>query len=479
MLFNSVQFAFFFLLFVPIYFLLPHRPRLFFLLAGSCLFYMALIPKYILILGVVILLDFFAGLFIESASGITRKLLLALSIVANLSVLSVFKYYDFFVSNIAHVLSTLGIQASLRSLSLVLPVGLSFHTFQSMSYTIEVYRGKQKAERSLLIYSLYVMFWPQLVAGPIERPQNLIHQFRRIQSFNAERAISGLSLMLIGLAKKAVIADRLGLFVNAVYGNPHKFSGRPLLLATYFFSMQIFFDFSGYSDIAIGAGRVLGFDMMKNFENPYLSTSISEFWKRWHISLSTWFRDYLYIPLGGNRVSTARQLAILTLVFSLSGLWHGSSWNFVIWGLFHAGLYALSLLGATLRQSIPSLSFSKRWSGLAWGNQIVSVLVVFHLVTFSWIFFRATSWADATYIIKNLFSPSSALPFAVNWLYFQLAVIVCLFPWAAPWLARLEQRLQEYPRAFLCTRAIAYYLTIWLIFCHGVPDQPQFIYFQF
>ncbi len=319
MSFISLQFFYFFVLVTGCYFVLPQKYRWILLLGASCYFYMVFVPKYILILGFTIVVDYFAGIAIENATGKRRKLFLVCSLVANIGVLAVFKYYNFLNNNLSFLLHDMGMKDPIPVLSILLPIGLSFHTFQAMSYTIEVYRGNQKAERHFGIYSLYVMFYPQLVAGPIERPQNLLHQFREKHSFDYDRVISGLRLMLWGYFKKTVIADRVGLIVDKVYSDPHHFNGIALTLATIFFAYQIYCDFSGYSDIAIGAARVMGIKLMYNFKSPYHSKSIAEFWTRWHMSLSTWFRDYLYIPLGGNRVPVNRMY--FNLFGSVFGKW--------------------------------------------------------------------------------------------------------------------------------------------------------------
>ena len=332
MLFNSINFIFFFIIVTFLYFALKHKYRWFLLLGSSCYFYMAFVPIYILILGFTIVIDYFAGIFLETSRGKKKRLFLLASLIANIGVLCIFKYYNFLNTNLSILLHGAGYQNPIPYLSILLPIGLSFHTFQAMSYTIEVYRGNQKAERNFGIYALYVMFYPQLVAGPIERPQNLIHQFYEKHTFDYSRVVAGLKLMLWGLFKKIVIADRLAIYVNAVYNNPTHHSGITLILATVFFAFQIYCDFSGYSDIAIGAAKIMGFKLMTNFNRPYFSRNISEFWKRWHISLSTWFKDYLYISLGGRRVSIPRWYFNLLFVFLVSGLWHGANWTFLIWG---------------------------------------------------------------------------------------------------------------------------------------------------
>ncbi|WP_242651764.1 MBOAT family O-acyltransferase [Ruminiclostridium cellulolyticum] len=298
MLFNSIEFLIFFPLVTALYFLLPHKIRWFLLLISSCVFYMAFVPKYILILGVTIVVDYFAGIIIARMQGDNKRIFLIVSLITNIGMLFVFKYFNFFNENIKHLADFLNWNYPISGLSIILPIGLSFHTFQSMSYIIEVYRGKQQPEKHFGIYALYVMYYPQLVAGPIERPQNMLWQFHTEHSFDAHRVSDGMKLMAWGLFKKVVIADNLALVVNSIYGNPTQVNGLSLVVATYFFAFQIYCDFSGYTDIARGASRVMGIELMQNFKRPYFSKTISELWKRWHISLSSWFSDYVYIPLG-------------------------------------------------------------------------------------------------------------------------------------------------------------------------------------
>jgi len=360
---------------------------------------MYFIPVYILILFGTIIIDYFAGIFLEETKEPKKKkLYLIASLVANIGVLAVFKYYNFFLENINEAsLSFFDKATALRYLGIALPIGLSFHTFQAMSYTFEVYYGRQKAERNFGIYALYVMFYPQLVAGPIERPQNILHQFHTKQYFNYSNLSTGLRMMIWGLFKKVVIADNLAGLVNIAYANPEEHSGMTLLLTSYFFAFQIYCDFSGYSDMAIGAARVMGYDLMENFRVPYLSASIKEFWGRWHISLSSWFRDYLYIPLGGNRVGKTRWMLNLFLVFLISGIWHGANWTYVIWGALH-GLY---LMIAILKDGW----FERKGILVSEKNkfiQIFNVFITFQLAVFAWIFFRANSLDDAFTIIKTI-----------------------------------------------------------------------------
>lgn len=404
MLFNSLHFLAFFPIVLAGHYALPQRFRWAWLLLSSCYFYAAFIPAYLLILFCLIGIDYGAGILIEGAAGARRKAFLVLSLVANCGMLGFFKYYNFAAANLTALAQELGLSMSVRTLGFVLPIGLSFHTFQSMAYTIEVYRGHQRAERHLGIYALYVLFWPQLVAGPIERPQNLLHQFREPKRFDWSRAAGGLELMIIGFAKKVLLADTLAKVVNAVYAAPESRSGLSLLVATYFFAFQIYYDFSGYSDIARGAARILGYELMVNFNHPYRSETLSEFWRRWHISLSTWFRDYLYIPLGGSRGTRAATARNLLIVFVVSGLWHGANWTFVIWGAVHGAALALSHLVIGTRRK-------EQAAGSLW--RAARVLLTFHLVTLAWIFFRAESLPKAIYVLTHLAARNGASSWGV------------------------------------------------------------------
>lgn len=394
MLFNSIDFLIFFPVVTALYFLLPHKVRWLLLLIASCIFYMFFIPAYIFILFVTITIDYFAGIYIEKSAAKGRVFFLTLSIVSLCAFLFFFKYFNFFNANFEALAHFLDLRYPIPLLRIILPIGLSFHTFQSLSYVIEVYRRNQKAERNFGIYALYVMFYPQLVAGPIERPQNLLHQFYEKHYFEAGRVVDGLKLMLWGMIKKVVIADRLAVFVNQVYDQPQNYTGIWLILATIFFAFQIYCDFSGYSDIAIGAARVMGFRLMQNFNRPYFSKSIAEFWKRWHISLSTWFRDYLYIPLGGNRVSVPRWYLNLFITFLVSGLWHGANWTYVVWGALN-GMYLIAGIWYVRMVGPPGRKF-------LWLRNPLRVLWTFALTCFAWIFFRARNLTEATYVVKNL-----------------------------------------------------------------------------
>jgi alginate O-acetyltransferase complex protein AlgI len=450
--------------------------RWFLLLISSCYFYMAFIPIYILILGFTIVIDYFAGIFLENSQGAKRRVFLICSLVANIGVLAIFKYYNFINTNFSILLKGFALTNPLPYLKIILPIGLSFHTFQAMSYTIEVYRGNQKAERHFGIYALYVMFYPQLVAGPIERPQNLLHQFREKHLFEYERVVEGLKLMLWGLFKKIVIADRLAIYVNAVYNNTELHNGNTFILATIFFAFQIYCDFSGYSDIAIGIAKVMGFKLMTNFNRPYFAGNISEFWKRWHISLSTWFRDYFYISLGGNRVSIPRWYFNLFIVFLVSGLWHGANWTYVIWGALNGFYLVFAIISKGFRDKFNNfIGLSKRKKL----NQFLQIIITFSLACFAWIFFRANNLQDALMIIKKIMSFSGKIFTGnIQQLFYCVAAIIFLiaieFRCEYMGLGTLPFKTNSWLK-----EQVAYASLIALILLFGVFDGGQFIYFQF
>ena len=462
MVFNSLQFLVFFGIVTSAYFLLAHRFRWILLLAASCYFYMAFQPVYLGILGFTIIVDYYAGIYLEKFEGRSKKLFLAASLLANIGVLAFFKYFGFFTGNLTAVADLLGYSWHFPTLSILLPIGLSFHTFQAMSYTIEVYRGHQKAERNFGIYCLYVMFYPQLVAGPIERPQNLIHQFYREHCWDTARVQAGLFQMLQGLFKKVVIADRLAILVDSVYGSLAIQSGSNLILASVFYSFQIYCDFSGYSDMAIGAAKVMGFDLMTNFNAPYTAKSIPDFWRRWHISLSTWFKDYVYFSLGGNRVSVPRWYLNILIVFVISGFWHGASWNFVIWGALH-GIF--QLLGLTISRYIPALSPEKA-SGVY--LRLLQVWT-FVLVSLAWVFFRIPHFGEIKLYASRLFQWQVEAPMGMhpNELILSLGLLLGLQVW--------DSKKPEAERYFWVIMPLMGLLIYFL----GVFNLRQFIYFQF
>ena len=486
MLFNSIEFAIFFPIVTIAYFLLPYRARWAWLLAASCLFYMFFIPQYIVILLVTILIDYWAAIGIEnSPDPVRKKRYLVVSVISTCLVLAVFKYFNFFNANLKAVSELLGLHYPVPFLELILPIGLSFHTFQSLSYVVEVYRGEQKAERHFGIYSLYVMFYPQLVAGPIERPQNLLHQFWERHDFDYKLAAQGLRMMAWGLAKKVLLADRLSPIVDRVYSAPHEWSGPAVLAATFLFAIQIYCDFSGYSDIARGSARVMGFHLMRNFQAPYLSESVQEFWRRWHMSLSTWFKDYVYVPMGGSRVPRPRWIFNIMATFTLSGLWHGANWTYILWGALNgAYLVVESLLPKPRREpgsAKPAPTARPFWSWLP------RALFTFALICVTWVFFRAGTLADALSMLwkstlglrvnaatiaqaKGIFSSRSeaglvilgvACLFLLDWFHqrHDLESRWCRLPWTVRWLGY-----------------VAYVLCLALL---GKFVNANFIYFQF
>ncbi|MDP4278820.1 MAG: MBOAT family O-acyltransferase, partial [Bacteroidota bacterium] len=476
-----IEFLLFFVVVTGGYFLLPQKFRWLWLLLASCYFYMAFVPIYILILAFTIIVDFLAGIVIEQSGGHRRKCFLAVSLIANIGVLAFFKYYNFLNNNLTVLLHDFQLANPVPALTLLLPIGLSFHTFQAMSYTIEVYRGNQKAERHPGIYALYVMFYPQLVAGPIERPQHLLKQFRETHTFDYDRVTSGLKLMAWGLFKKVVIADRLAILVDTVYDHPANYNSLSLIIATVFFSFQIYCDFSGYTDMAIGAARVMGFRLMQNFNAPYRAKNFQEFWQRWHISLSTWLRDYLYIPLGGNRVSNGRHKLNIAFVFLICGLWHGANWTFIVWGGLH-GLYRIvEIVSAKQRKAIGRvLRFDK--------FPFIPVFITYCLASFAWIFFRADTLQQAMFIIRRMVgnipdlfrSGQPVLEYmGLTRNNFLLSIALILSLEVAQTLKQrglLKRLLHEKP---VIVRWSLYYCLLLAIIFLGVFESRQFIYFQF
>jgi alginate O-acetyltransferase complex protein AlgI len=398
LLFNSPEFFLFFVIVVLGAFLCPFRFRWAFLLAGSYFFYMWWRWEYIFLIVAQTIVNFHCGRFIaRSKDQGSRRLWLVVALVCSLGLLFFFKYYGFAARSLEGAGNLIGVGFDLPGQDILLPVGISFYTFQALSYSIDIYRNRIEEERHLGRFALFIAFFPQLVAGPIERASNLLKQFRRETRPEVERISSGLALILWGLFKKVVIADRLAIYVNLIYGDPHAQTGLSLLVATYFFAFQIYCDFSGYSDIAIGAARILGYDLMQNFRLPYLAESITDFWRRWHISLSTWFRDYVYLPLGGNRVTSGRWAANIIIVFGLSGLWHGANWTFLVWGLLH-GFYYLAerVVGPSFVRACNAI----RLQGLP--LRFLRIVLTFHLVLLAWVFFRAQSVTDAFFIIGRI-----------------------------------------------------------------------------
>lgn len=488
MLFNSLQYLIFFPIVMFTYFAIPYKYRWMLLLAASYYFYMAWKPAYIILIIISTLIDYFAGIMMgRTEDKKKRKKYLMLSLVSNLGILFLFKYFNFFSSSIQSVAYYLNIPYAFPQFKLLLPMGISFYTFQTMSYSIDVYKGNMKPEKHLGIFALYVTFFPQLVAGPIERSENLLPQFREEHDFDYKLATDGLKLMAWGFFKKIVIADRVAVVVNQVYNNVDDYTGFPLVLATIFFAFQIYCDFSGYSDIAIGSANVMGYRLMTNFKRPYLSKSIPEFWKRWHISLSTWFKDYVYIPLGGNRVVKWRWYYNLLITFLISGLWHGASWTFVAWGAVHGFYQVFSHVTADLRKKLSHIS---GLSKLGFVHKLLKIAITFCLVCFGWIFFRANSLSDAAYVIRHLFDNIGSIKslddiftqslglgldeFQLNVAYKSIGLLALVDIISEK--ADIRGMLSRSP--VLVRWSLYYILVLWIILL-GTYGSQEFIYFQF
>lgn len=408
MLFNSIDFLIFLPIVLVIYYIIPMKYKHIWLLISSYYFYMCWNAKYVLLIFVSTVITYLSGILIDKVEktwpdvndiGKYKKLILALSFVSNLGILFYFKYINFTLDIVTRVLSKMNISMNVPVFDVILPVGISFYTFQALSYSVDVYRGEVAPEHDFFRYALFVSFFPQLVAGPIERSKNLLTQLREPRKFDFGYAFDGILLMLWGLFLKIVLADRIAIFVDTVYGDCEHYQGIYLIVATVLFAVQIYCDFSGYSSIAMGTAKLLGIELMDNFNAPYLSTSVADFWRRWHISLTSWFKDYLYIPLGGSRRGTFRKYINKMIVFILSGLWHGAQLTFVVWGAIN-GLY--QVIGEVLmpiRKKVSDIIGINRNSE---GVYALSVLATFALVDFTWIFFRADSLGRAIYIIKSI-----------------------------------------------------------------------------
>jgi alginate O-acetyltransferase complex protein AlgI len=474
MLFNTLEFLLFFPVVLVLFYLLPHKYRWLLLLVASYYFYMGWNPAYVLLLVLTTTVDFYvANRMQDYADKKDRRPWLLLSLFFNIGLLMYFKYYNFFIDNI-NSLSDSG----LRYMQFLLPVGISFYTFQEMGYVIDVYRGEIRAERHWGRFALFVSFFPQLVAGPIERAQNLMHQLKEKVVFDYHNFSVGGQHIIWGLFKKVVIADNIAVIVDSVYGNSDIFPWYWLLIATYLFAIQIYCDFSGYSDIAIGVARMLGVNLMVNFRTPYLSKGIREFWSRWHISLSTWFRDYLYVPLGGNRISKLRTSFNLFLVFIISGFWHGAAWTFIIWGALH-GFYVLIEL---------QLVKFKWWSGYIVQRRGLmhwfGVLFLFHLVLLGWVFFRSESVEQATKILTDISTLSEStltLPAEMARLG-DIGILFMIllgvgFMFFDPYMNKIVE--SNHSRLSYSTKLFLYGFLIAFTVLFGFWGDVAFIYFQF
>lgn len=496
MLFNSIHFLCFFPIVTGIYYFLPHRFRYIFLLAASYGFYMCWNPRYALLMLCSTSVTYLSGLTLEKARGCrTRtgggieKGIVFLSFFLNLSILFFFKYFHFACDSLTKLGTLLGASVRLPTFEVLLPVGISFYTFQALSYTMDVYREEVSAERNFLKYALFVSFFPQLVAGPIERSKNLLSQIGERHSFQWPRVKSGLMLMLFGYFQKMVIADRLAILIDQIYNHYQVYEGLEIALATVFFAFQIYFDFASYSNIAVGASRVLGFRLMENFNTPYFSTSVSEFWRRWHISLSTWFRDYLYIPLGGNRKGKLRKYLNLMVVFLVSGLWHGASWHFVVWGGLNGLFQVIESWTKPLRDRVSRRLDVDRE---CFSHKLLSGVFTFLLVDFAWLFFRADGLITALRMLRRMFLCFNPWIFFDGTLYtFGLSqkdfTVLAFSFMAIVFFSVCRYRGFNIGQALACQglwfRWSVYILAVFFVLIFGVygpnTDESVFIYFQF
>lgn len=487
MLFTSFSYIVFLPCVCLLYYLLPHRFRWVLLLAASYFFYGCWSAKYALLMLLSTAITFASGALMDwanrwkSAPRI-KKWLVALSFGANLAILFLFKYYGFFLDSVQVLMDRLELALHLPDFSPVLPVGISFYTFQALSYTMDVYRGKIACQRHFGKYALFVSFFPQLVAGPIERSANLLPQFDETHTPDTEEIRDGLMLIVLGMFQKLVIADRLAKLVDLVYNDVGSYGGMAYVIATLFFTFQIYCDFGGYSNIAIGSARLLGFRLMRNFHHPYLARSIQEFWRRWHISLSTWFKDYLYIPLGGSRVSKARWAFNTMVVFLVSGLWHGAAWTFVIWGGLHGAYQLAGRFGAPIRAKARAVLHVRENSP---AHVFFSTLLTFSLVAFAWGFFRVNSFADMVTILSRLHTGWNLdslreLADAVTRQEFILSFALIAALYALDWAAEQWDLWAALKRRCLPVRWVTYYTALLAIILFGVYGQTgTFIYFQF
>lgn len=483
MLFNSIDFAVFLPIVFALYWLIPkHRIRLqnVLLLVASYVFYGWWDWRFLSLIVLSSTVDYIVGIAMHrEQAALRRRLLLLTSLTVNLGLLGFFKYFNFFAESFAAAFSFFGVPFEASRLNIVLPVGISFYTFQTLSYTIDIYRGKLEPTRKAIDFFAFVSFFPQLVAGPIERATNLLPQFSRERRFDHDKAVDGARQILWGLFKKIVIADNCAIFVNMVFADHTAYSGSTLLLAAVLFAFQIYGDFSGYSDIAIGTARLFGFNLMQNFAFPYFSRDIAEFWRRWHISLSSWFRDYLYIPLGGSRGSQWKTIRNIFAIFLVSGFWHGANWTFIVWGFLHA-LYFLPLqLMNRNRTNLEAIDKDRLLPSL---RELAGMATTFFLVVIAWIFFRAESVSVAFDYVAHLFAMSlfTVPQLDIAELLLPLAILVTV-----EWLNRHEQHglaRVKFPLPALTNNRVfrwsAYYALMVLIVFLG--SEPQtFIYFQF
>ncbi len=481
MLFNSLDFAIFLPIVFTIYWALRKhiKGQNILIVVASYTFYGWWNWKFLSLILFSTIVDYLIGRALMTTKvDSKRKLLLWTSILVNLGFLGFFKYYNFFLENVATAFTFFGQSINTTSLNIILPVGISFYTFQTLSYTIDIYKNKLKATKDFIAFAAFVSFFPQLVAGPIERATHLLPQFYTSRKFEYSKAVNGLRQILWGLFKKIVIADRCAEFANIIFNNSESYSGSTLALGAIFFTFQIYCDFSGYSDIAIGTSRLFGFDLMKNFNFPYFSRDIGEFWRRWHISLSTWFRDYLYIPLGGSRGGTWIKVRNTFIIFIVSGFWHGANWTFIAWGALNAIYFLPLLLTNKNRNNLDNIAAGKYFPS---GREFVSILTTFTLSAFAWIFFRAENITHAfTYISEILSSSFFTVPYCSNMGRAKTTLALVLVFVMVEWLGRdgdfaIDKLALKWKKPY---KYALYYLIILIIFLFGGEEQ-EFIYFQF
>lgn len=481
MLFNSIEFTIFLpIVFVLYWFVFQKNLKLqnLFIVIVSYIFYGWWDWRFLFLIIFSTTQDYFlARMLINEENERKRKWILATSIITNLGFLGFFKYYNFFVDNFITAFTFFGMKPNIHTLQILLPVGISFYTFQTLSYTIDVYKRKMEATKDFVAFSAFVSFFPQLVAGPIERATHLLPQFYKKRVFNYDLAKDGMRQILWGFFKKMVIADNCAIYANEIFANSETASGSTLVLGALFFTFQIYGDFSGYSDIAIGTSRLFGFDLMKNFSFPYFSRSVAEFWRRWHISLNTWFRDYLYFPLGGSRNGMAKQVRNTFIIFLVSGFWHGANWTFIIWGLANAIFIMPSIIMKTNRNHIDIVAQGKTILSF---KELINMIATFGLIVFTWIFFRAENVGHALSYISGIFD-KSLLSFPDLNKAALATLILIFFFMAIEWLGRqsnyaLENLLLSQSR-FVCWAF--YSLIILLIGLFMQTNETPFIYFQF
>lgn len=479
MLFNSIEFGVFLVIVFTVYWFVLNRNlkiQNIFLIAVSYLFYGWWDWRFLFLLVASSLVDFTTAFYMDRTDlPSKRKFLMGISMCLNLGLLGTFKYFNFFYDSFTELSRALGLQVNEYSIKVILPVGISFYTFQTLSYVIDVYRRKLKASDNLISFMAYVSFFPQLVAGPIERATNILPQFARKRTFSYAQATDGMRLILWGFFKKIVVADNCALFVNDVFRNYQHASGVELIFGAILFAFQIYCDFSGYSDIAIGTAKLFGFELMINFRAPYFSRDIGEFWRRWHISLSTWFRDYLYFTMGGSKGSRNMVIRNTLIVFFVSGLWHGANWTYVVWGGLN-GLYFLPLLWTNNRHGYQDVVGGD--SNLPSLKELWQMVLTFTLVTLAWVFFRASSVTMAVDYLRRMFT---AEPLPSNFSRFRYVLIMAVAVWfVIEWLVRrgsFDQELRKLKHTN--TRMAIYFLLVLLLGLWGAFNESEFIYFQF